>query len=124
MPRKSSFLMGFETGQDLYNKGFSQAQQAAQMKLQKDAADQRKQLLDLQLREANRQVDIAERERADDKLGNNSLNAFLEVQEQQKWDYSKPEHVMDMYKTLQSFRANINKSTLSLIHISEPTRPY
>ena len=36
MPRKSSFLMGFETGSDLYSRGFSQAQSLAQMKLQAD----------------------------------------------------------------------------------------
>ena len=41
MPRKSSFLMGFETGQNLYNQGFSQAQQRLQAK-------QRKQQLKLQ----------------------------------------------------------------------------
>jgi len=36
MARKSSFLQGFEVGSDLYNKGFSQAQSLAQMKLQAD----------------------------------------------------------------------------------------
>lgn len=73
MPRKSSFLMGFETGQDLYNKGFSQAQQAAQMKqrnqqlkLQQDSQAQRGKLLDMQLRgeeqrlaENTRQLNVA-----------------------------------------------------------------
>jgi hypothetical protein len=45
MPRKSSFLMGFETGSDLYSKH-------AQLKLQKDAADMRKQKFEEDMKEA------------------------------------------------------------------------
>jgi hypothetical protein len=76
MPRKSSFLMGFETGQDLYNKGFSQAQQAAQMKLQKDAADQRGKMLDMQLRTAAHEEEKRNRYESDRKTAE---KAFAEA---------------------------------------------
>ena len=58
MPRKSSFLMGFETGSNVYSRGFNQAQSVAQMALQarqmrisEDAAKQRSKYLDLQMRQ-------------------------------------------------------------------------
>jgi len=52
MARKSSFLQGFEVGQDLYSRGVAQAQSSAQLRLQQDTADQRGKLLDMQLRES------------------------------------------------------------------------
>ena len=63
MARKSSFLQGFEVGTDLYNKGFSQAQSMAQMKLQQDAQGRRNQLIDSQLREAQERAKERARQR-------------------------------------------------------------
>ena len=68
MPRKSSFLMGFETGQDLYSQGFQQSQQRLQtqqrnqqLKLQQDSQAQRGKLLDMQLR--GEELQLGERTR-------------------------------------------------------------
>ena len=63
MARKSSFLQGFEVGADLYNRGFSQAQSMAQMKLQQDAQERRNQLIDSQLREAQERAKERARQR-------------------------------------------------------------
>ena len=63
MARKSSFLQGFEVGADLYNRGFSQAQSMAQMKLQQDAQKRRNQLIDSQLREAQERAKERARQR-------------------------------------------------------------
>ena len=76
MPRKSSFLMGFETGADLYNRGYSQAMSLAQMKQQQeerkyqrgrdekedrlaqDLASQRKKRFELELKKAAQEEKI------------------------------------------------------------------
>jgi len=63
MARKSSFLQGFEVGANLYNRGFSQAQSMAEMKLRQDAQERRNQLIDSQLREAQERAKERARQR-------------------------------------------------------------
>jgi len=70
MARKSSFLQGFEVGQDLWSRGVAQAQSSAQMQMQKQQMKlsaatqaQRGKLLDMQLRESAARLTEADRVR-------------------------------------------------------------
>mgnify|MGYP003653222155 CR=1 FL=1 len=82
MARKSSFLQGFEVGQDLYSRGVAQAQSTAQMQIQKDTQAQRGRLLDMQLKESAAR--LAEQNRVRTKQAENrktSGAALLEFKE-------------------------------------------
>ena len=108
MPRKSSFLQGFEVGSDLYSRGFSQAQSLAQMKLQadekkyqrgrdvkadarlerldkvaEDAVGRKNKLLDLQMRQLQKQAKFNEEKRTRDRqnrlISATALKQFTEL---------------------------------------------
>ena len=94
MPRKSSFLMGFETGADLYHRGYSQAMSLAQMKQQQeerkyqrgrdekedrlaqDLANQRKKRFEMELAQYKAQQKERARKLDDKKLAFGRFEAF------------------------------------------------
>lgn len=109
MARKSSFLQGFEVGTDLYNKGFSQAQSMAQMKLQQDAQEERKKRLAMEIEEFKAIKEERQRKLDNRKLALGRLDAFRSFVQDTKMDFKKPEDVRSMYEVLRTFRPEIDR---------------
>ena len=109
MARKSSFLQGFEVGSDLYNKGFSQAQSMAQMKLQQDAQEERKKRLAMEIEEFKAIKEERQRKLDNRKLALGRLDAFRSFVQDTKMDFKKPEDVRSMYEVLRTFRSEIDR---------------
>ena len=98
MARKSSFLQGFEVGADLYNRGFSQAQSMAQMKLQQDAQGLQKKKMEAELRAIARAEEEAKRKLLTRAKANESFKNFLELHAD--YDFSNPQDVQLMANSL------------------------
>ena len=105
MPRKSSFLMGFETGSNVYSRGFNQAQSVAQMALQarqmrisEDAAKQRKRRLEQEIKEAEFQARQRNVEQQNLLTAQNAKAAFLT--EVRSLDLKKPENWLKAQKAM------------------------
>ena len=109
MARKSSFLQGFEVGADLYNRGFSQAQSMAQMKLQQDAQEERKKRLAMEIEEFKAIKEERQRKLDNRKLAFGRLDAFRSFVQDTKMDFKKPEDVRSMYEVLRTFRPEIDR---------------
>lgn len=110
MARKSSFLQGFEVGADLYNRGFSQAQSMAEMKLRQDAQGLQKKKMEAELRAIARAEEEAKRKLKTKNDAYGSLGSFMELQKEWGWNYSKPDDVRDMTNMLyDSYYSDIAK---------------
>ena len=104
MPRKSSFLMGFESGASIYDSAKRRQMAAKQLQLQtrqqtlaEDAAEQRRGLLDMQIKQAQQKMDEFKR-KADERVTSyNTINTIQETismmnpGKDPKW-WSKPEN--------------------------------
>ena len=105
MPRKSSFLMGFETGSNVYSRGFNKAQsvsqkalQARQMRISEDAAKQRKRRLEQEIKEAEFQARQRNVEQQNLLTAQNAKAAFLT--EVRSLDLKKPENWLKAQKAM------------------------